>query len=211
MCVARSGPLLPPGPVQQLVASLLARSCPNASAAARQPGYICRSCPSVPGAKQTLKQAMQAARFKQAQGTAGKWSTEVNLVGRRHPRPPNDEMVAGTPLDNWEAHTAKRIAQGHWKPYTSPEQYLRDLRSAAGHSTAEVFVGYEAGKARVGTLTDVQSLYPPLQQLGGGIKLHQLLVVYDPDKDVIVTGYPVVRSNAPHQPFRVWTTVHTVR
>jgi hypothetical protein len=87
------------------------------------------------------------------------------------------------------AHLAKRVwAEGQWAPRTTTDEYLGDLRAAIAHVEAR-FVRYQAEDGRQCIGCFAPNVVPAVRR--GAKPESYLWVVYDVDRDRIVTGHMV--------------------
>lgn len=163
---------------------------------------------------ESLISAIVQAPFSRETKLAEDWSRQdYPIIGEPYPGRPGVVISPEMALTSLVAHTAKRIVDGGWRAGTTPEQYLADLRQAAGHATARLRVGYDAARGRsywkMGTATDIQACTASLVMVNAAPG-KSILVVYNAERNHLQSGYVVHNAVMPGR-FQGWRPVRIVR
>lgn len=142
---------------------------------------------------------LASAPFSTRTKTAYAWDADelCHVIGMPNPNNGNKPVGGLDELTSWEAHTLQRVREGRWPEGTRPGEYLADLRAAAGHPDAELFLGLDPvnGHALAGTLTPLNA--PGLNfRKAPNTEGMSMLVIYDATNNAIRTGFSDVDSTA---------------
>jgi hypothetical protein len=121
-----------------------------------------------------------------------------SFVGMPHPSRPSQPMDAETELTSVEYHVLKHTLDGGWPPGTTPDEYIRDIRTAVRDVAAKLDLGRqrlnyrgiaERMAPRAATRTDVFKTTRAESDMC-------TMVVYDPGRSKVCSGYRLTNDDA---------------
>lgn len=147
--------------------------------------------PCAPSAALQIRALLANAPFATEQRPVSEWNRiGPNLVGQPHPVT-GQPVTADTVMSSAEWHALKHTALGEWRPGTTLNEYLADVRRALSHADAVLEIGKEVAARKPPRSKAASWVEATDQVLQHGVPRadHVVYSVYDAARNCIVTGF----------------------